>query len=39
VATCRTVLPVTYEEVGRAAVEGWIHVPTVGPEELVHVAP
>ena len=39
VATCRTVLPVTYEEVGRAAVEGWIHVPTVGPEELVYVAP
>ena len=39
VATDRTTQPVTAEEVGRAAVEGWIHVPTVGPEELVYVAP
>lgn len=39
VATGRTRLPVTHEEVRRAAVEGWIHVPTVGPEELVAMAP
>jgi predicted nuclease with RNAse H fold len=35
VATNRTTLPVTEEEVSRAAIEGWIHVPTVGPNELV----
>jgi hypothetical protein len=35
VATNRTTVPVTDEEVSRAAIEGWIHVPTVGPEELV----
>lgn len=39
VATGRTVLPVTDEEVGRAGLEGWIHVPTVGPGELMPVAP
>jgi predicted nuclease with RNAse H fold len=35
VATSRTALPVTDEEISRAAIEGWIHVPTVGPDELV----
>jgi predicted nuclease with RNAse H fold len=34
VAIDRTTLPVTNEEVTRAAMEGWIHVPTVGPDEL-----
>jgi predicted nuclease with RNAse H fold len=36
VATNQTTLPVTSEEVSRSATEGWIHVPTVGPEALVH---
>jgi hypothetical protein len=35
VATGRTTLPMTDEEVSRAAIEGWIHVPTVGPNELM----
>lgn len=39
VAIGRTVLPVTYEEASRAGMEGWIHVPTVGPEELMPVTP
>jgi hypothetical protein len=36
VATNRTTLPMTDEEVSRAAIEGWIHVPTVGPEALLN---
>jgi predicted nuclease with RNAse H fold len=36
VATGRTLLPVTCEEVGRAGMEGWIHVPTVGPGALLN---
>jgi hypothetical protein len=39
VATNRTTLPVTDEEVSRATMEGWIYVPTVGPGELVGCAP
>jgi hypothetical protein len=39
VATGRTILPAGDEEVGQARIEGWIHVPTVGPDELVRRAP
>ena len=39
VKTDRTTLPVDDDEVRRATIEGWIHVPTIGPEGLSHWSP
>jgi hypothetical protein len=39
VAMSRTMLPETDEEISPAGIEGWIHVPTVGPGKLMLASP